>query len=469
MSSGSPRLAFAVLTVAAVMLLAPAAAREVDPWPLAFSAPFGGGTQQDAASWDSANWDAAQWDGAQWDGAQWDGATWDGAQWDGSQWDGAQWDASRWDGSNWDASNWDASNWDASRWDAGSFDGVDPLYPYQWGLRAVNAPGAWSLMGPGDGSKVICVADSGVDYTHPDLAGRMWTDAYGVMGHDFVDDDSDPMDVGGHGTHVASIAAGRAGDANGVAGVAHALVMAVRVIGPDGFGTDEDLVNGIRWCVDNGADIVSLSLSTVEDVKLVASAVNYAAMQGALVVGSGGNQRCDDCHSPLLKLRGVLTITAVAPDGNVAPFTTWGPNVDLGAPGVAIPGAIPGGRYALASGSSQAVPHVSGAAALVWQRNPGLSAGDVADILRQSAQSVSTPEGPIPVLDVDAAVRLATNRETGKPTDAVDVNPADPSVEADPSTLPLPKTEGSLASSTAQTPLATGGATQRILSPGPPL
>ena len=461
MTRASRRTAL-LLVLALSLALAPAVvAREADPFdPIGLGVPSAP-VQPPAQPQGPPQLGAAEPDASNWDASNWDGSNWDGSNWDGSNWDASNWDASRWDGSNWDASNWDASNWDASNWDANAFSGYDALYKYQWGLRATNAPGAWAIMGPGDQSRIICVLDSGVDSTHPDLRAQMWHDERGYVGYDFVDDDPFPMDVGGHGTHVASIAAGRAGDAYGVAGMANARIMAVRVIGPDGLGTDEDLVAGIRYCADHGADILSMSLSTIEDVKLVASAVDYAVGKGALVVGSGGNTQCQTCQSPLLKLRGVLTITAVGPDGQVAPFTTWGPTVDLAAPGVAIPGAVPRG-FALASGVSQAVPHVSGAAALVWQRNPSLTAGDVADVLRQSAQVTGqTAFGPLRVLDVDAAIRLAPSFDVSDADGAVGVSSG--GVTADPGDADAPVAPGNVAPPSAPTApvappqVATGG------------
>ncbi|HWH08819.1 MAG TPA: S8 family serine peptidase [Candidatus Thermoplasmatota archaeon] len=332
--------------------------------------------------------------------ARWDAATWDGASWDGANWDRASWDGAQWDASNWDASNWDASNWDASNWD-GSFEGYDPLYPYQWGLRAANVPGAWALAGPGSGERVVCVLDSGVDWRHPDLAPQMWRDpATGAMGRDLVDDDDDPMDVGGHGTHVASIAAARAGDGYGVAGVADARVMAVRVLDGEGRGTEADLAAGIRWCVDHGAHVLVLSLSTDDKDRHVTRAVRDAAQRGAVIVASVGAGACDACLSELARVPGVLGVTALAPDGGLAPFATWTKKTDLAAPGVHVPGARAGGGWVLGSGTSQAVPHVAGAAVLVWDASPHLDAKDVARLLRETA----TPSG---ALDAEAAVRAA--------------------------------------------------------------
>lgn len=351
---------------------------------------------------------SARWDSSRWDAARWDGANWDTASWDGSRWDAARWDASRWDAANWDASRWDASQWDASRWD-GSFEAFDPLYPYQWGHRATNVPGAWALAGPGSGARVLCVLDSGVDHTHPDLASRMWRDPVtGAVGRDLVDDDDDPMDEGGHGTHVASIAAARAGDGYGVAGVADARVMAVRVLGPDGVGTDEDLAAGIDWCAERGADVLSLSLRTDDKAKVITKALKRAAAAGALVVASVGTNACGGCLSELADVPGVVAVTAVGPEGALAPFAAWTPHTDLAAPGVLVPGAFAGGGWKLGTGASQAVPYVAGAAILAWDAAPHLRAKDVARILDASAMQTGKTDGQhVRVVDAEAAVRAA--------------------------------------------------------------
>lgn len=362
----------------------------------------------DAARWDASNWDASRWDASRWDASRWDGSRWDASNWDGSNWDASQWDASRWDASNWDASRWDASSWDASRWD-GAFEGYDPLYAYQWGHRAVNVPGAWALVGAGSGDRVLCVLDSGVDHAHPDLAPQMWRDpATGAVGHDFVDDDADPMDPVGHGTHVASVAAARAGDGYGIAGVANARVMAVRVLGPDGVGTDEDLAAGIEWCADHGADVLSLSLRTDDRAKVVTKALKHAAGAGALVVASVGTGHCETCLSELADVPGVVAVTAVAPDGALAPFASWTKKTDLAAPGVLVPGAFAGGGWRLGSGASQAVPYVAGTAVLVWEAAPHLDAKDVARILADSAMETGRTSGQrVLVVDAEAAVLAA--------------------------------------------------------------
>ena len=352
---------------------------------------------------DGSQWDGSQWDGARWDGSQWDGARWDGARWDGSQWDAARWDGARWDGSQWDGARWDAARWDASRWATDAFVGFDPLYAHLWNLRATHVAGAWALMGPGDRSATICFVDAGIDATHADLAS-----AWSGVGRDFVEQDDMPDDPSGHGTHVASIAAARAGDGHGIAGIANARILVARVVDAMGLGTNAAYVRGIHWCADQGADILSISLSVTGRSQGLSNAVNYAVARGALVVLSSGNTDCDACYGALVKLPGTLVVAPIDPDGHVASFSRWHSAVDIGAPGVHVPGALSGGGWALGSGASQAVPHVSGTAALVMMANPTLTAAEVADILLASAARIGPDARPF--LDAESAVKLALER-----------------------------------------------------------
>jgi subtilisin family serine protease len=127
----------------------------------------------------------------------------------------------------------------------------DPLRDEQWGLSATRVPEAWDVAA-GEGV-VIAVVDSGVDLDHPDLAANL------VPGWDLVDDDDEPDDPNGHGTHVAGIAAAATNDI-GIAGVApDASIMPVRVLDEAGLGSDEAIAEAVVWAAENDADIINLS------------------------------------------------------------------------------------------------------------------------------------------------------------------------------------------------------------------
>src|SRR5437763_15771207 len=162
----------------------------------------------------------------------------------------------------------------------------DPLRAQQWDLDRIGAEAAWPV-GTGHGV-TVAVIDSGVDLHHEDLAGQL------VPGHDFVDDDDDPQDAYGHGTHVAGIIGAIADNRRGIAGVAPgAKLMPVRVLDATGSGSLDNVVAGIRWAVAHGAKVLNLSLG--EDTQSIlgpsfGDALQEAWKAGAIPVVAAGNQ-----------------------------------------------------------------------------------------------------------------------------------------------------------------------------------
>ncbi|MEO6867373.1 MAG: S8 family serine peptidase, partial [Gaiellales bacterium] len=167
---------------------------------------------------------------------------------------------------------------EARRGVASSWIPNDTFYSSQWALQKIGAERAWELS-RGNGV-TIAVVDSGFDYIHPDLAGRV------DLGRDFVDKDDDPMDVQGHGTHVAGIAAGGADDDYGIAGIAPgARILAVRVLDAEGAGNYSQVADGIVYAAKRGAKVINLSLGGEEKSELLRTAIDYAAARGAVVTG----------------------------------------------------------------------------------------------------------------------------------------------------------------------------------------
>ena len=390
------------------------------------------GSYWDGSNWDGSNWDASGFDGSNWDGSNWDGSNWDGSNWDGSNWDEVGWQGSNWDGSNWDGSNWDGSNWDGSNWDGSNWDGsgwnrtghdraaitaigraqgplgTDPLVKWQWGLAAANVPHAAAAAPSG---KVICFVDSGVDYTHPDLASKMWAGPNGTRGYDFVNGDADPMDDAGHGTHVAGIAAAALGNGQGIAGLAQARIMAMKVLDRNGTGTEFNLALGIDECAKRGAHVISMSLGTPEKSKAVHRAVVDAFAKGIVMVASVGNTgtACDCVRWPAAYPQ-VIAVGAVMPNAGRAPYSSVSNGVDFVAPGYAILSTLPGNAYGAASGTSQAVPYVSAAAALLLQA--GATGAGAGQALKATAVDLG-PSGYDPAfgygsVNVGEALRYAT-------------------------------------------------------------
>lgn len=265
---------------------------------------------------------------------------------------------------------------------------ADPYYPKQWGLDKIGAPKAWE-QGISTSKVVVAVIDTGVDYTHPDLAGRVNT----VDDFDYVNDDDDAQDDDGHGTHVAGIIAAQL-DSQGIAGVAgeaDVAILPLKALDAEGEGDLYDVAMAIMDAADLGADVINLSLSGTWDrdvygePKLMTEAVRYAMDKGALVVAAAGNEAKDAKNELPASIEGVVTVSAVDRSLRLAGFSNYGSAVELAAPGVEILSTYPDGRYAYGSGTSQATPFVSGTAALIKAQEPELDAEELAESLFDSA------------------------------------------------------------------------------------
>lgn len=327
-------------------------------------------------------------------GTRWSSTTTDATRWSttegtATRWSGADWDATRWSEAGWDATRWSGAGWNGVSWTGVSADGssvkilgVDPGFPYQWGLGAINAPGAW-LTSIGKLNRNICVIDSGIDWTHPDLAPNMWRSTKGTYGYNFVNNSAWPMDDAGHGTHVAGIAAAVTGNGLGIAGVAQARMMAVKVLDASGVGKESSAAFALRWCADNGANIASLSLGTDKDKGVLRDGVAYAISKGVLITAAAGNDGCA-CKRYPAAYSGVLAVASYNNTGTRSSFSNTGSWIALSAPGENITSTYVGG-YRVGSGTSQATPFVAGAAALAWGANTKLTAAKVSSILTSTA------------------------------------------------------------------------------------
>ena len=277
----------------------------------------------------------------------------------------------------------------------------------------------------------VAVIGSGVDYTHPELLGRMWVnereirngkddDGNGyvddVFGWNFRDDSSDVMDYGGHDTHVAGVIAARWHSDRGIAGInPMACIMALKVA--DLFGnTDSAAISqAILYAVDHGARVINLSYGGDQLSQAERLAIDYAAERGVLVVAAAGNQAVDNTSRGLAGASGVLTVATTAVEGDRAGFSNWGQAVEIAAPGLDILSlrardtdfllyvgdnesyrsgqAIVGedGELYRAGGTSFSAPLVCGVASLLWSIDPGLTADQVRRKLIMSADDIDVP------------------------------------------------------------------------------
>ncbi|WNB90851.1 S8 family peptidase [Bacillus sp. NEB1478] len=250
----------------------------------------------------------------------------------------------------------------------------------QWAPQKVSAQSAWDIT-RGSSSVKVAIVDTGVDYNHPDLAGKV------VKGYDYVSDDTDPMDLNNHGTHCAGIAAAATNNARGIAGMApNVSILAVRVLDANGSGTLDDVANGIYYAVDNGAKVVSLSLGGTSGATSLQNAVNYAASKGVVVVAAAGNESTSAPSYPGY-YSNAIAVAATGTNDTLASFSNYGSWVDVAAPGVDIASTIRNGGYAYMSGTSMATPLVAGIAGLLASQ--GRSAANIRAAIENTADPVS--------------------------------------------------------------------------------
>ncbi|AIR98248.1 S8 family serine peptidase [Streptomyces glaucescens] len=256
----------------------------------------------------------------------------------------------------------------------------------------IGTPAAWQAGLTGEGV-TVAVLDSGVDASHPDLAGRITASRSFVEGEEIADRN-------GHGTHVASTVGGSGAASGGTErGVAPGADLAVgKVLGDQGSGSESQIIAGMEWAArEVGADIVSMSLGSTEPsdgTDPMAQAVNtLSAQTGALFVVAAGNTGAPSSIGSPGAADAALTVGAVDAADTAAPFTSAGPRhgdhalkPDLAAPGVGILAARSSlsegsGAYTAMSGTSMAVPHVAGAAALLAERHPEWTGARLKDAL----------------------------------------------------------------------------------------
>ena len=306
------------------------------------------------------------------------------------------------------------------------------------GNSDINAPEAWETT-TGSRSVVVAVIDSGVDYTHPDLAANVWTnprevagdgidnDANGfvddVRGWDFANADADPMDDDGHGTHVSGTIGAVGNNAIGVTGVNWRVsIMGLKFLDAEGNGYTSDAVAAVKYATrmrrDFGANVVAINASWGGETRstALANAIAAAGRAGILFVTAAGNESSNNDRTPSypanLSDDSVIAVAATNHSNRLAAFSNYGSTtVDLAAPGVGILSTVPGGGYASFSGTSMATPYVTGTVALMAAANPRATAAEIRSALLSTVTPVAALSGKVAtggLLDAAAAVRAIT-------------------------------------------------------------
>ena len=298
----------------------------------------------------------------------------------------------------------------------------DPLFPQQYSLRNtgqeggeagadIDAVSAWDVSTGGE-AVVVAVIDTGIDLDHPDLAPNLWTnpdeipgnliddDGNGLVddahGWDFVNQDNDPDDDAGHGTHVAGTIAAAGNNGLGPTGVAwHARLMPLKFLDAAGTGTTSNAIRAIDYAAAKGARILNASWGGPGFSLALLESIRAAGTQHeALFVAAAGNEATDLDASPFYPAgydaANLVTVGATDRHDHLTAFSNFGRNtVDLAAPGTDILSTLPGGGYGFGSGTSMATPHVSGVAALVVGLAPGINAEALRRRILEHAEPVA--------------------------------------------------------------------------------
>lgn len=296
----------------------------------------------------------------------------------------------------------------------------DPYFSALWGLNNtaqtggkadvdIDAPEAWER-GVGGAAVTVAVIDTGIDYTHEDLAANLWRnpgeiagngiddDGNGyvddVYGYDFCNGDADPMDDNGHGTHCSGTIGAVGDNGVGVAGVCWTVkLMALKFLDASGSGSTADAIGCIEYAVQKGARVLSNSWGGGGYEQALKDAIDAAGAAGALFVAAAGNDYGNNndatpAYPASYESDNIVSVMSVEASGVMSSFSNYGAtSVDIAAPGTSILSCQPGGGYQYMSGTSMATPHVSGACALLLSLNSGLSSQQVKAALLASADA----------------------------------------------------------------------------------
>lgn len=279
----------------------------------------------------------------------------------------------------------------------------DPQFPYQLYLPFMNTPEAWDVT-KGSSTVKVAVLDTGILTNNTDLKNL------NLSGYNIVDSNSDYVDEHGHGTAVTSVVAAKMDNSFGFAGIApDSSFMMVKVIGADGSGTYSDMIQGIEYATDHGADVINMSIGGRADSEALKLAVDYAVNRGTTIVAAAGNEGTTTVSFPAA-YSNVVGVGAVDTSGRRMSFSNTGSGLTVVAGGSAM--VATGTDYiSSATGTSFAAPYVSGLVALLYSADSSMSPDKVVDILGQTSVDLGSSGYDTTygygLVDMGAAVREA--------------------------------------------------------------
>ncbi|MCL2499808.1 MAG: S8 family serine peptidase [Defluviitaleaceae bacterium] len=288
----------------------------------------------------------------------------------------------------------------------------DPYFGYLWGLERIMAPNAWDYT-TGNANVVVGVVDSGIDFTHPDIADNIWFSQDGYPGWNFINDSGDSMDMTGHGTHVAGTIGAVGNNMIGITGTAWNVKLASLKIGESCFSL-ASAVAAIQYANENDIPILNCSWGGRHYIPSLRHAIEQ---YNGLFIASAGNSGSDNDLDPEFPASfdcdNIISVAAANTYDELSLFSNYGAlSVDLAAPGTYIYSLSLGGEYSYMDGTSMSAPYVAGAAALLKSYLPNLTALEMKDIILSSVSKHPNLNGLVSsggILNVNTMLKVGND------------------------------------------------------------